>query len=195
MPFGMILYSEVKKEAGSLTESLFFDTDCLSAFLWVRNESLLPKLYPGKIIIPKPVYTELDRPSISHLKARMDALTAANLITIQDIPVDSDEYETYYQLTENPAPGHKIIGNGEAASIALALHYDGIVASNNLRDISTYIAEYSLKYTTTADILVDALNRGFITEDQGNTIWSNMLAKRRRLGAPSFTAYLKRGKL
>ena len=179
-----------------MTESLFFDTDCLSAFLWVGNESLLPKLYPGKIVIPKPVYAELDRTSLSHLKARIDALTAANLVTIQDIPVDSDEYETYYQLTyyqltENPTPGHKIIGNGEAASIALALHYDGIVASNNLRDISTYISEYSLKHTTTADILVDAFNRGLITEAQGNTIWSKMLAKRRRIGAASFTAYLK----
>ena len=68
---------------------------------------------------------------------------------------------------------------------------NGIVASNNLRDISTYLAEYSLKHTTTADILMDAFNRGFITENQGNTIWSNMLAKRRRLGAASFTAYLK----
>lgn len=174
-----------------MTELLFFDTDCLSAFLWVGKESLLPKLYPRKIIIPKPVYTELDRPAISHLKARIDALAAANLVTIQDIPIDSDEYETYYQLTENPTQGHKIIGNGEAASIALALHYKGIVASNNLRDISTYITEYSLKHTTTADILVDAFNRGFITENQGNTIWSNMLAKRRRLGAASFTAYLK----
>ena len=175
-----------------MTESLFFDTDCLSAFLWVGNESLLPKLYPGKIVIPKPVYTELDRPFISHLKARIDTLIAANLVTIQDIAVDSDEYETYYQLTENPAQGHKIIGNGEAASIALARHYNGIVASNNLRDISTYITEFSLKHTTTADILVDALHRGFITEHQGNIIWKNMLAKRRRLGAASFTDYLKK---
>ena len=72
-----------------MTELLFFDTDCLSAFLWVGKESLLPKLYPRKIIIPKPVYTELDRPAISHLKARIDALAAANLVTIQDIPIDS----------------------------------------------------------------------------------------------------------
>ena len=74
-----------------LTEALFFDTDCLSAFLWVGNESLLPQLYPGKIVIPKPVYTELDRPSIPHLKARVDALVAANLVTIQEIAVGAEE--------------------------------------------------------------------------------------------------------
>ena len=173
-----------------LTEALFFDTDCLSAFLWVGNESILPQLYPGEIVIPKPVYTELNRPSISHLKARVDALVAADLVTIQEIAVGSDEYETYYQLTEEPTRGHKAIGSGEAASLALAKHYGGIVASNNLRDISTYITEFALKHTTTADILVDAYERGFITESQGNTIWSNMLSKRRRIGGVSFSDYL-----
>lgn len=186
----MILSSEMKKGAMLLTESFFFDTDCLSAFLWVGEESILPQLYPGKIVIPKPVYTEIDRPSISHLKARVDALDAANLVTIQEIVVGSDEYETYYQLTEEPTRGHKAIGSGEAASLALAKHYGGIVASNNLRDISTYITEFALKYTTTADILVDTYERGFITESQGNTIWSNMLSKRRRIGGASFSDYL-----
>lgn len=174
-----------------MIEPLFFDTDCLSAFLWVESENLLPKLYPGKIVIPKPVYAELDRPSISHLKTRVDALVKGGDATIQDIPVNSDEYETYFKLTEEPAAGHKIIGKGEAASIALALHFNGIVASNNLRDISTYITEYSLKHTTTADILADAFCRKFITEAQGNVIWSSMLCKRRRLGATSFSDYLK----
>lgn len=71
-----------REEALSLTDSLFFDTDCLSAFLWVRNESLLPQLYPGKIIIPRPVYTELCRPNISHLKDRVDMLLVQNLVSI-----------------------------------------------------------------------------------------------------------------
>lgn len=175
-----------------MTDSLFFDTDCLSAFLWVRNESLLPQLYPGKIIIPRPVYTELCRPNISHLKDRVDMLLVQNLVTIQNLDIDSEEYGTYYQLTEAPAKGHKVIGKGEAASISLAKKYGGIVASNNLRDIQTYISEFGLKHTTTGDILVDAYNKGLITENEGNAIWANMLAKRRRLGAASFTEYLKR---
>lgn len=33
-----------------LIDSIFFDTDCISAFLWVKNESLLEKMYSGKII-------------------------------------------------------------------------------------------------------------------------------------------------
>ena len=38
---------------------------------------------------------------------------------------------------------------------------------------------------------VPALDSGFITEQEGNTLWANMLKKRRKLGANSFTEYLK----
>ena len=174
-----------------MTDTLFFDTDCLCAFLWVHNESLLPQLYPGKIVVPKPVYIELCRPNIPHLKARVDALVASGQVTIQDIDVSSEEYETYYQLTEDPKKGHKVIGKGEAASISLAKQYDGIVASNNLRDIQRYITEFGLQHTTTSDILVDAYTRKIITEAEGNQIWAQMIQKRRKLGAASFTDYLK----
>ncbi|MEG1877475.1 MAG: hypothetical protein RR146_07890 [Lachnospiraceae bacterium] len=114
-----------------MTDSLFFDSDCISAFLWVKEQNLLALLYPGRIIIPKP------------------------------------------------------------ASIAMAKTIGGIVASNNLKDISSYIIEYGLKHITTGDILIEALEKGLITENEGNTIWTSMLAKRRKLGASSFSEYIK----
>ncbi len=174
-----------------MTDLLFFDTDCLSAFLWVRREGLLPRLYPGGVIIPRPVYRELSRPGAPHLRQRLDALLTQHLVSIQDIAIDSEAYATYYQLTEAPAPGHKIIGSGEAASIALAREQGGIVASNNLKDIQTYIAKYRLKHTTTGAILADAYRRSELTLEEGDAIWAAMLAKRRRLGAPSFHEFLR----
>ena len=54
-----------------LTDSVFFDTDCICAFLWNNEESLIEKMYPGKIVIPKEVYNEINRPTISHLKVRI----------------------------------------------------------------------------------------------------------------------------
>ena len=173
-----------------MTEKLFFDTDCISAFLWVRNESILAKMYPGKIVIPMPVYTELSRPNISHLKERIDNMLANGEARIQDIKVGTAEYTTYYQLTEKPENGHKVIGKGEAASISLAKHFNGVVASNNLKDIDSYISEFELTHTTTADILVEAYDKGLITEEEGNEIWAKMLKKRRRLGGASFSEYL-----
>lgn len=174
-----------------MTNSLFFDNDCLSAFLWVGNESLLVKLYPGKVVIPKQVYDELSFPGVSHLKARVDALLADNQVSIFEIEVGTDTYDIYYELAVKPSSGHLIIGKGEAASIALAKSNDGIVASNNLKDISSYIKKYGLKHVTTGDILIEAFNKGYITESQGNSIWSFMLSKHRKLGEKTFSDYLK----
>ena len=51
-----------------MTEKYFFDTDCLSAFLWIRGESIPGKLYPGEIVLPAQVYDELKR--VPHLLDR-----------------------------------------------------------------------------------------------------------------------------
>ena len=173
-----------------MTDSLFFDTDCLSAFLWVGNQNLLIRLYPGKVVIPMQVYNELSYPGISHLKARVDTLLCNGQITLASIDTGTDAYDLYYTLTEVPLDGHVIIGKGEAASIVLAQIYDGTVASNNLRDINQYIEEFGLNHITTGDILMEAYRRRYITEDQGNSIWASMLAKRRKLGAMSFSEYM-----
>lgn len=55
-----------------MTDIYFFDTDCISAFLWVRNESILAKLYPGRIVLPTQVYDEIKR--VPPLLQRIDAM-------------------------------------------------------------------------------------------------------------------------
>lgn len=176
-----------------MTEPLFFDTDCISAFLWVDQESILSKLFPGRIVIPKEVYDELSHPGVNRvkgLKAQVDLMIQAGDATIETITVGTDTYELYRKLTSHPDPGKKIIGRGEAASISLAKEKQGILASNNLRDISAYVAEYGLTHLTTGDILKMALDAGYIDESQGNTIWANMIARKRKLGYASFSDYL-----
>lgn len=173
-----------------MTESLFFDNDCLAAFLWVGEQSLLTQMYPGRIVIPKPVYDELSVPGIEHIKRRIDAMIANNEVELRAIDTDSPIYDLYYTMTQEPTDGHKIIGNGEAACIAFAKEENGILASNNFSDILDYVAEFSLDYITTGDILVEAYNRNLITEQQGNKIWQEMLRRRRKIGANSFTEYL-----
>lgn len=176
-----------------MTEPLFFDTDCISAFLWVDNESVLSKLFPGRIVIPKEVYDELSHPGVNRvkgLKAQVDLMIQAGEATVETIPVGTDTYALYRKLTNDPDPGHKIIGRGEAASISLAKEKNGILASNNLRDISSYVVEYGLTHYTTGDIMKLALLAGYITETQGNAIWAAMLSRRRKLGYASFSDYL-----
>jgi len=75
-------------------------------------------------------------------------------------------------------------------AIALAKVYGGILASNNLKDISKYVEKYNLDHIATGDILVAALEAGYIDENTGNQIWSNMISKRRILPTNSFSDYL-----
>lgn len=176
-----------------MTEPLFFDTDCISAFLWVDNESILARLFPGRIIIPKEVYDELSHPGLNHvkgLKAQVDTLIRNGDATIDTIMVGTDTYELYRKLTVSPNRGHKVIGRGEAAAISLAKEKQGILASNNLKDISDYVKEFDLVHLTTGDILKMALDSGYIDETQGNLLWANMIARRRKLGYVTFSEYL-----
>ena len=174
-----------------MTEVLFFDTDCLSAFLWVRGESLLTKLYPGRIVVPGQVYAELAYPGVSHLKKRVDNMLTRRELVVWSIPVSSCEFELYHQLTVSPRDGHPLIGKGEAAALVMAKKYDGIIASNNLRDITDYVKEFELRFLTTADILVEALDKQLITIAEGERLWQEMLRKRRKLGAVSFKDHLR----
>lgn len=177
-----------------LTKKLFFDTDCISAFLWVDNESILAILFPGKVVIPKDVYDELSHPALNHLKgmkSQIDQMVALGQARIESISVGTETYKLYRKLTNHPDPGYKVIGKGEAACLSMAKECDGIIASNNLKDISKYVEDFKLEHLTTGDILKKALEEGYITEIQGNTIWSNMIAKRRKLGYPTFSDYLK----
>ena len=58
------------------------------------------------------------------------------------------------------------------------------------KDIATYIEKYNLKHIDTGQILVEALGKGLITEADGNSIWSKMLDKKRRLPDNTFSEYL-----
>lgn len=173
-----------------MTEPLFFDTDCLSAFLWVNNQSLLAQLYPGRIVIPAEVYAELSKPTIPHLKARIDVMLSNKDARLESIQLGTKEYDLYRKLVAKPDPGHVIIGNGEAAAIALAKEQGGVLASNNLRDVAVYVSEFGLQHKTTGDILKEALEKGLITEAVGNQLWQDMINKRRRLGYATFSDYL-----
>ena len=175
----------------SSTDPLFFDTDCLSAFLWIHEESILAKLYPGRVVIAEQVYAELSNPCVSHLKARVNLLIGKHQARRESISTGTDVYALYYKLAYSPDKGHAVIGKGEAAAIALAKEKNGILASNNLMDISVYVKEYGLTNMTTGDILKEALQRSFITEAEGNALWCNMLKRRRKLGYDSFTNFLK----
>lgn len=172
-----------------MTNDLFFDTDCLSAFLWINNTNILQELYGGRIVLPEPVYQELSNPCIPHIKQRADILIAGYIAKVQEIKVGTEEYVLYAALVRGKE-GEKNIGRGETGGIALAKTYGGILASNNYADIAPYIKKYDLRHIDTGYILAEALKKNIITEAEGNMLWRQMLAKRRKLPFESFSEYI-----
>ena len=171
-----------------MTEKYFFDTDCLSAFLWVHEESILARLYAGRIILPSQVYNEIQR--VPHLLLKVDALKNNGDLRVESMEAGSEEYNDYLQMTTFPEAGMRIVGRGEAAGIAMVKQRGGTLASNNLRDIRPYVEKYEISHITTGDILIKAMEAGLITEAEGNIIWSEMIRKRRMLPTPTFSDFL-----
>ncbi|MBQ1871840.1 MAG: hypothetical protein II147_06635 [Lachnospiraceae bacterium] len=174
-------------------KKLFFDTDCISAFLWVDESSIVTKLYGDCIAIPRQVYNELSagRGQATVLKTRIDKMLECKAAILVDMELESAEYGLYFELVTTPSAAGRYIGKGEAACIALAKECNGILASNNLKDTEEYIKKFNLEYTTTADILVEAYNKRIITVEEAERIWAEMLLRRRKLGADTFKSYLE----
>ena len=176
-----------------MINELFFDTDCLFSFLWINDVNILHELYGGKIVLPEPVYQELSNPSIPHIKQRADFMIHNKDVSVKKINAGTEEYKLYITLVRGEK-GKKSIGRGEASGIALAKTYNGILASNNYKDIAPYIEKYNLKHIDTGQILVEALEKGLITEAEGENIWGKMLARKRKLPANTFLEYLENKK-
>jgi len=175
-----------------MTEPLFLDTDCLSTFLIVGHENLVLQLYAGRIGMPQQVYEEIRK--VPFMKSRVDALIKAGRVVLYQITAGSDEGNLYLKLTTKPDAGFKVIGSGEAAAIILTKQFDGILGSNNLRDILPYVRLYNLQYRTSAQIMAEALEKHLISEGQGNAIWKQMIQRGRLLPADTFSEFLAQKK-
>lgn len=142
-----------------MNDSIFFDTDCISSILWGDDEGLLEKLYFGKIMIPKEVYDEVNKSNILDLRNKIDRLVTNGSATIISMDIDTEEYALYMDLITGSGAGYKVIGKGEAASISLAKKHNGVLGSNNLKDIKHYVDKFNLKHITSADILAEAFEK------------------------------------
>ncbi|MBR5504091.1 MAG: nucleic acid-binding protein [Methanobrevibacter sp.] len=165
-----------------------YDTDCLSCFVTINYTEILEELFE-KIYIPIEVYDEFNNQKTIKLKNRIDRLIEKGFVEILDTCTDSEDYELFLQLYSD-FYNDKPIGKGESAVIVMAKKYNGIVASNNTKDIIPYIKKYGLERITTGDILIMAFKKGLINEKEGNSIWFKMLAYGRWLNAETFSDYL-----
>ena len=159
-------------------DKIYFDSDCLSCFLWTNSVAqILLQLYKNNIYVPGIVKDEIYK--IPVLKSRLQPYIDKNVIKEDIMPLSSDEFKLFRHLIIGDDDNPKI-DKGEAAVISYAYCNDSMMASNNLSDISYYIKYYKLKNLTVADILYEANVKGIITEDEAEAYWQEMLLKRRR---------------
>lgn len=153
-----------------MTKVIFFDTDCISSFLWTRTERLLIHCFGNDMIIPRQVYNEIS--TVTHLQQRIDVMVNNGNLTIEDLLVGSEENNLYLDLTDYTRSGTlPLIGKGEAAAIVLSKKNNGILASNNFRDVRYYVELYGLDHISTPDILYKAFNDGLISITEADSIW------------------------
>ena len=158
-----------------MTKRVFFDTDCISSFLWVDERNVIEELFNARIVIPEEVYEELSNPRVPHLKEQTDKMIANGHATVDAIEEGSSAFIIFNKLTN--IQNRPIIGKGEGAAIALAYTGSGILASNNLRDVKKYVKEYRLEHYTTLDILIMAEEKGILCETECESIWREMKQK------------------
>lgn len=159
----------------SLKLPIVFDTDCISSFLWIKRLDIINTLFPNQIIIPQTVYDELNKiknPQYRFLINDLHTQILNNNFELKNIMISDQEFNEYRKLVSMKTP--KRIGRGEAAAIVMARSLNGTLASNNLRDILSYVEKNKLPYICTEHILCFSYEKSYISIKEGNQIWDNM---------------------
>lgn len=157
---------------------IFSDTDCLSCFISINRTDILEKLFDN-IIIPQFVYEEFAVASNKNLIKKIDELISKEFLEVKNLTTRT-ELMNYINFKKNYSK--RPLGKGEASAITLAIMYNGIIASNNTRDVIVLVKEYDIEWIKTGDILKQALDKKIISIDEGDIIWKKMLKKGRYLG-------------
>lgn len=168
---------------------VFYDSDCLSCFLAVRECGILQKLFT-KIIVPMVVKHEiLDKGTPQYVKDNFNELLSLEFVELRGMEVGSHEHELFLEIKRD----YEFMGEGEAAVIALTRENGGVIASNNLRDVKDYVEDYDLNLITTAFILAIAYEKCLKTKEELDEIWQGMINNGRKRSLPrnvnSFTQY------
>ena len=143
---------------------IIYDIDCLLYFLKIERTDLLEEEF-NKIIISNKVFNSLNNPSIpDFIKSQLNILVENDFVKAEEISYNTEAFDIYYELTS----GHKnqVLGNGEAASIALAIKNNGVIAYNNPDAIKDYLKKYDLKCITLEDILKNMFKKGIISQEE-----------------------------
>ncbi|MCK4796804.1 MAG: hypothetical protein KAT05_05440 [Spirochaetes bacterium] len=162
---------------------ILLDSDVIRHLIKGERLSLLCELYGSHLILLDVVRDELFRSK--HLETIIENFIKFNKIEVREFP------STNMNILKEFALLKKRYGLGESACMAVAKYENDIIASSNLKDIKTYCEENSITYLTTMDILMDAIEKSALSEDECDQIIQKIKARNSKLPVNSISEYRK----
>ena len=151
---------------------ILLDSDVIIHFIKAGKQLLLPKIYPNQMVILDKVKSELDKRK-KNLVSINNFIAYAKIEVIK-IPNNLDVIKEYSILKKSK-------GEGEAACMAVARFSKDYIASSNLKDIKAYCDYFGIVYLTTMDILLEAYQKGIMSEAQCNAFIKEVKSKDSKL--------------
>ena len=162
--------------------NILLDSDVVRHFLNGNCIHKLPAIFPNRFVILDKVKNELCR-------SKSLETPVTNFLTMFKIPILS--FPAKGEITKEYATLTKKFGEGESACMAVARFEHEFIASSNLKDIKAYCAEHGIVYYTTMDLLLEAISRKVLTEDECDLFVANVKAKGSKLPCNTIREYLK----
>ena len=164
---------------------ILLDADVIIHFMKADRILYLPKIYPHRLLLLDIVENELLR--YKSMKKYIENLTNRTGIEVITFPDDIEIIKEYSYLTDELGKGE-----GESACLAVAKQKKYIVASSNLKDIKKYCLENGITYITTMDILVEAWEKGIMSEEECDDFIRIVIDKGSHLPCYSIQEYLQK---
>jgi predicted nucleic acid-binding protein len=160
---------------------ILLDSDVFRHFLNGGQISLLPVIYPGRLVMLDRIKNELCR-SKSLITPVKDFL-AINGVCEVSFPTNREIIIEYAYLTRQ-------YGIGESACMAVARYQSQFIASSNLKDIKSYCVQHGITYLTTMDILKEAFDQKLLSKHECDHFISNVKSKGSKLPFETMDKYL-----
>jgi len=162
---------------------LVVDTDFLSSFAWVDRLDILETLYLKKIVLLEEVAIEIGR--VPHLWTRVEICVSKGTMIRVEMSVDSPEALDLAKYLEDGK-----YGRGEAACMAYLKHNSGTLGSNNLADVTQFCQDNNKRLLCTGHCLCQALISKLVSFNECESLWQQMLKKRRKLPTSTFKKFI-----
>ena len=161
---------------------ILLDSDVVRHFLNGGQLNKLASIFPARFVMLDKVKNELLRSK--SLVQPINHFLNSSSIEIIPFPTNMEIIIEYAYLNRR-------FGVGESACMAVAKHHKQYIASSNLNDIKEFCSRNEIKYYTTMDILVEALNKNILNMDECNEFIREVKVKGSKLPVSNMEEYLK----